>query len=53
VVNQPRRWPASVNGHVHGIEDHFRPKVVRHGPSYDSPRVSVEHEREVEPAFLL
>src|SRR5215218_5094566 len=52
VVNQPRRWPASVDGHVHGIENQFRPKVVRHGPSYDSPsRVSVEHKREVEPAF--
>src|SRR5215208_4286330 len=51
VVNQPRRWPASVDGHVHSIENQFRPKVVRHGPSYDSPGVSVEHEREVEPAF--
>jgi hypothetical protein len=51
VVNQRRRWPARVNGHVHGIEDQFRPKVVRHGPSYDPPGVSVEHEREVEPAF--
>src|ERR687893_277419 len=51
VVNQPSRWPASVDGHVHGIEDQFRPKVVRHGPSYDSAGVSVEHEREVEPAF--
>src|ERR687897_524576 len=49
VMDQSRRWTASVDRHVHRVEDQLRPEVVRHGPAYDLSGVGVEHEGEVEP----
>src|SRR5215207_10963140 len=48
-MDQSRRWTASVDRHVHRVEDQLRPEVVRHGPAYDLSGVGVEHEGEVEP----
>ena len=33
VVDQSRRWPASVESHVQGVQNQISLRVVRHGPA--------------------
>src|SRR5215210_775139 len=49
MMDQSRRWPASVDRHVQSVENQLCLEVVRHGPAYNLSGVGVEHEGEVEP----
>src|SRR5215213_856420 len=51
MVDQPRRWPASVDSHVQSVENQLRLETVCHGPADDLAGVGIQHEREVEPAL--
>src|SRR5947209_8548250 len=52
MMDQARLRLPTPDGHLQGIYDKFGSKMSRHSPSNEPSRVSVQHKRHVEEAFL-